>query len=523
MGKLDNSPKNDLSPSQYAERIGLNYSLTQSPEFKKKYGQYITPSSVANFMAGLINPKKENIAILDPGAGAGVLSCALLEHISTLANPPKKIKLTAYEIDEKIIPYLKQALDYSKVWLSKKQISLTFQIKTQDFILENANAFTENTLFPLGDSLEKFDYIISNPPYFKLSKSDQWSKIAAKIVHGQPNIYAIFMMLSALLLNDDGELVFITPRSYAAGPYFKAFREQFFTVVQPVYIHLFGSRKDAFDKEAVLQENIILKAIKDHTFEKPKAEVMISFSNGIKDLNRIAKRSVPITEIIDLETKNKVLRIPITDEEDQIVEIVHSWKDNLHSLGWNISTGPVVAFRAEKYLSDMDNKEYRYAPLLWMQHIKAMSVSWPNDCKKKQFIEDNEKTQRLLLPNKNYVVIRRFSAKEEDKRLVAAPYLANKIKSDTIGLENHLNYIYKPAGNLSIEEVVGLAALLNSNLLDTYFRTSNGNTQVSATELKDMPLPSIKTIANIGKYIIKNNVENGQIDKLVHKTLVNIQ
>jgi adenine-specific DNA-methyltransferase len=36
-------------------------------------------------------------------------------------------------------------------------------------------------------------------------------------------------------------------------------------------------------------------------------------------------------------------------------------------------------------------------------------------------------------------------------------------------------------------------------LLDTYFRISNGNTQVSATELRMMPLPSLSVINAIGR------------------------
>lgn len=512
------------SPSEYSAELSLQYSLASSQELKRKYGQYMTPIEVADFMSSLFSQnKKDTITILDPGAGTGLLGCKVLEFLSYSSTPPKNIKFVAYEIDGKIILYLKKVLEYSKQWLKNKKINFTYQIKQEDFILANADSFnTENVLFPIEDTLEKFDYIISNPPYFKLSKSDRRAQIASKIVHGQPNIYAIFMAVAALLLKDNGELVFITPRSYTAGPYFKAFREYFFSMVQPTYIHLFGSRKDAFDKEAVLQENIILKAIKDYTFEKPHAKVTVSFSQGIKDLEDTVKKSVPLQDIIDFESKNKVLRIPVTDKEDQTVEFVHSWNKNLHSLGLNISTGPVVAFRATEYITDQGQSNgHDYAPLLWMQNVKAMSINWPAKCNKKQFIEDSQRTRRLLVPNKNYVVLRRFSAKEEDKRLVAAPYLSDLIKSGTIGLENHLNYIYKPNGNLSLEETVGLAALLNSDLLDTYFRTSNGNTQVSATELRDMPLPSLETIIQIGKSIIKNNIENGQIDDLIQRSLAN--
>jgi len=39
---------------------------------------------------------------------------------------------------------------------------------------------------------------------------------------------------------------------------------------------------------------------------------------------------------------------------------------------------------------------------------------------------------------------------------------------------------------------VGICALLNSTLFDNYFRTFNGNINVSATEVREIPLPPLK-------------------------------
>jgi adenine-specific DNA-methyltransferase len=86
--------------------------------------------------------------------------------------------------------------------------------------------------------------------------------------------------------------------------------------------------------------------------------------------------------------------------------------------------------------------------------------------------------------------------------LVAAPYFSLPGTPRYIGVENKLNYIYRPKGHLSRTEVMGIAALLNSNLFDTYFRTFNGNVNVSATELRAMPLPPLETIKEIGKKLI---------------------
>ena len=85
-----------------------------------------------------------------------------------------------------------------------------------------------------------------------------------------------------------------------------------------------------------------------------------------------------------------------------------------------------------------------------------------------------------------------------------------------VGIENKLNYIYRPKGHLRRDEVMGLTALLDSDIFDAYFRTFNGNINVSATELRMMPLPAIETIREIGKKIIlRNNYSIDYINDLV--------
>jgi adenine-specific DNA-methyltransferase len=117
----------------------------------------------------------------------------------------------------------------------------------------------------------------------------------------------------------------------------------------------------------------------------------------------------------------------------------------------------------------------------------------------------------MLIPNKNYILLRRFSSKDDKSRLIAAPYFCNFIKSEYIGVENKVNYIYRPKGHLDRNEIFGLCALLNSPLFDSFFRIFNGNVNVSATELREIPLPELEAIKEIGNEIILSNdfsVEN---------------
>ena len=72
------------------------------------------------------------------------------------------------------------------------------------------------------------------------------------------------------------------------------------------------------------------------------------------------------------------------------------------------------------------------------------------------------------------------------------------------------------------ELAYGLSALLNSTFLDRYFRISNGNTQVSATELRAMPLPAERDIRSIGAEVqarLDAGPELPGLDGLVAETL----
>lgn len=63
-------------------------------------------------------------------------------------------------------------------------------------------------------------------------------------------------------LKQDSELVYIVPRSWTSGAYFKRFRQYLFKHCVITDMHLFESRDKVFDGESVLQETIIIKVKK---------------------------------------------------------------------------------------------------------------------------------------------------------------------------------------------------------------------------------------------------------------------
>jgi adenine-specific DNA-methyltransferase len=507
--------KTEKTPSEFAELIGLEYANSTSDLHKKRSGQFFTPKMISDFMGDLAVPNFNKISILDPGCGTAILSCSLIEKIVSKTEI-KEINLTLYETDNKLIKETRKVIDFLTEWLKKKGICLNVIINETDFVIDNSSAFTANSLFETKETI-KFDYIISNPPYFKISKADIRASIAKELVYGQPNIYSIFMGLAAKLLKPKGELIFITPRSFAAGNYFRAFRQSFFNHVSISDIHIFESRNKMFKTDNVLQENIILRATKEYN---PKIKVTTSECD--RGLNNPKLFFYNTEELIDLKSKDKIIFIPSNAKEAETLEVFKNWDKSLNDYNIQISTGPVVAFRCTDFLRADGIVDEQLSPLIWLHNIKEMEFVFPlQKASKASFIINSDVSRKTLLPNKNYILIRRFSSKDDKSRLVCCPYFSLSFNTDRIGIENHINYIYRPNGVLSEEEIWGISALFNSSLFDTYFRTFNGNTQVGASELKQIRMPSLETIIFIGSKIKAiGNPQKQEIDKIINEVLL---
>ena len=509
IGKLHIEPLKNELPSEYADRLGIAYAKQVSLKHKKDNGQFFTPTPIAKLMASFCEYTKSSIKILDPGCGTAILSCALIEKIAEQNSSIETIALEVYETDSEIIPFTQESLNYLKIWLLSKGIKFQSVLHIHDFILDNASILNPNaelSLFETDNVISNsYDIIISNPPYFKLSKDDKRTIAAQKLVSGQPNIYSLFMGIAAKLLSDNGELIFITPRSFASGNYFKAFRELFFNTVQLQRIHLFNSRKETFDRDKVLQETVIIKAIREKI--DPLKKVIVSSSAGIKDIDSPSINSFQADELISLHSKEIILHLPTSDKEENILNLISTWDSRLIDYDIYISTGPVVSFRAENFIQSIyENGTVFLAPLFWLHNVNKMVLEWPKQFKEKgQYIRIEDSSRSLLIPNKNYIFLRRFSTKDDKSRLIAAPYFCNYFESDFIGVENKVNYLYRKKGHLERSETVGLCALLNSELFDTYFRIFNGNVNVSATELREMRFPPINELKKIGNKIILSN------------------
>ena len=485
--------------AQYAESLSDQYARNYDANARKLKGQFFTPKQVSTYMASLFEIHHDRIRLLDPGAGIGILTAAFCERLLQ-DNRIVKLTLDAYENDLDLLPLLGKTLEKCKFELECRGHSVDYNIYNQDFIISNERYFQKPGLFSTraGDTI--YDFVISNPPYYKLNKGSPQSAAMMELISGQPNIYALFMALSASMVKPEGEMVFITPRSFCSGLYYKKFREWFLNNVQIKNIHIFESRKEVFDKDEVLQENVIIKAKKRKDTQKHN-EVIISTSRN-KDFNKLRSITVPQADVIQHQNRETFIRIPTSSRDVDILHVVDRWPATLKDLGLEISTGPVVPFRAEEYLLPELTENPKSAPLLWMHNMQGMNIVWPAKKNgKASAISICDETAPLILPVRNYVLVKRFSSKEQKRRLHAAVLLESEFLYESVGIENHVNYIYRPKGYLSVYEAFGIAGILNTTIIDNFFRSLNGNTQVNATDIRVLPLPFIEDITRIGEIV----------------------
>lgn len=478
---------------------------------RTELGQFFTPISVARLMVSMFDEvTNDDIHIIDAGAGIGTLFSALILRLCTEPTKPKKISMTAYEIEPVFFSYLDNTIRLCRDFCERHNVVLEAVVNQEDFIASVAYSKNQELL---RDRPGKFTHAILNPPYHKIKSDSQQRKLLRSCGIETGNLYTAFMALSSQLLMDGGEMVSITPRSFCNGVYFKSFRKKFLEYMKINKMHLFHSRREVFKDDDVLQENIIIKTNRSVI---PQEKIQISYSVGIDE--KIKKREVDQEQVVSLTDKDAIIHITTEELDSSTTRANGRFVHTLQSLGFQVSTGPVVDFRARKYIVPSTNTEV--VPLIYPFHFDGGYVAWPAmKPKKPDGILAVPETKTLLLPSQCYVVVKRFSSKEQEKRVMAALYDPNRFENDLVGFENHLNYYHNKGNGLNITVAKGLTAFLNSSMADSMFRLFSGHTQVNADDLRRLKYPSLDELEAIGREIGTKFPNQDGINKIVEQVI----
>lgn len=440
-----------------------HYTKGNCKAVRKDKGQFFTPLSIAKLMANFAASESKHLCILEPGAGNGLLSAALIHHCIE-NNLCMSFTLTLIENDAEIIPILKNTVRDVKEYVQQENGNINIVIRTYNYLTEYDD--------------DKYDIVICNPPYKKIRKNSAESFAMKEYVHGQPNLYTLFMCKALNNLKAGGKFVFITPRSWTSGYYYKRARKYILESLNITDLLLFNDRNNVFEKEEVLQETLITVGVKD---ECQNEKINLYHYDSV---SQTEAAMIVSAKLIKGVGAGNYLLIPANEKDIKVIYNMSEKNDTLDSLGYCFKTGPVVEFRNKKALSLVEKDGY--VPMYRSVNIVNGDLVFPAVTDKAQYVDASR--THLLVSDMNTVFLRRLSAKEENRRLQSCVYYGKTIDS-YISVENHVNYlVHKDGSPLTADEVEWIHNLLMSDDYETYYRLVNGSTQVNASEINQLPV-----------------------------------
>lgn len=114
-----------------AERNRVAALSNLDPAIQTSLGQFFTPAGAAALIASMPRlPKSGTWRVLDPGAGSGMLSAALISRVRSEA-PDLEVHLVAVECDGAVIPHLADTLEACKAAGAGR---ISFEIVDADYL-----------------------------------------------------------------------------------------------------------------------------------------------------------------------------------------------------------------------------------------------------------------------------------------------------------------------------------------------------------------------------------------------------
>lgn len=498
-----------------AELLRIKANSKLNPKVKLTLGQFFTPHPISLYMASLFDKIEGDISLLDPGCGSGSLTAAFVDE-SLSRKKINSINIDAFDIDSVLQPFIDETLALCVKKCKKHDVLINANFILDDFIFNQTKRTSLCTLREHGSECDSlpvssnsglfaskggYSHVIMNPPYKKIATKSEHRKALQNVGIETVNLYAGFVALSIQQLDRGGELVAIIPRSFCNGVYYQPFREFVLRETAIKQIHIFDSRSLAFADNDVLQENVIIHLIKGVKQQKvkitssPAADFQIDKETQSITATDQTTRTVPFSSIVKPNDKRQFIHIAANERDQAVIDRLSYFNSTLDDLDLQVSTGAVVDFRLKEDLRS--NIESGAVPLIYSTHLKG-EVNWPKDSKKPNAISVSSRSRSWLWQNSgNFVIVKRFSSKEEKRRIVAAHYNGS-LPGELIGFDNKLNVFHDSKQGFAKDVALGLYVYLNSTMLDKYYRLFGGHTQVNATDLRAIRYPDLELLKLMG-------------------------
>ena len=402
-----------MSTSQFSE-LTINITKSLTKEEKKNYGIFISPHSIISSLFSAVKSYLNNDIskikrVLEPSCG----TCEIINYCDTMMT---NVEIDGIELNNTIFESIKD---------------LTFK--------NNVNLYNKD--FIKYDSVNLYDLIIGNPPYFVCKKTNI-PKEYEDYIHGRPNIFGLFILHSLNLLNPGGILALIIPNSFLNSIYYSKIRNYIKTTCSIIKINDYSSLNDFMDTEQSTFGLIIQKNTINIQAKECKYSILINnnyiFTNDSSKLREIFENSTTIEKI-----------------------------------GLKVRTGQIVWNEVKNELRDNDENTL----LIYNTNISKdnkLEIKHFKNNEKKQYINRDGRIDPVLIVNRgngnssyklNYAIINK------------GPFL----------IENHLNEIYSPK-KMNNEELIKMYEKIIKSFENSktkkFIEIFLGNNSLSKTELE---------------------------------------
>lgn len=205
----------------------------------------------------------------------------------------------------------------------------------------------------------------------KIGKDAPEAKAMPAICYGAPNLYFLFAAMSLFNVRDGGEMVYIIPRSWTSGMYFKRFRQYLFSHGVIEQIHLFTSRDKVFDTEQVLQETMIVKIRKQR---QVPSDILVTSSEANCDFRHLQQISLPYSDVVS--GSDQYVFLMTNHREVDAICLLNTFPYTLPDFGMKMKTGLTVDFRERESLrnTEVDGAVPLFLPSIYKTVIFAFRL-----------------------------------------------------------------------------------------------------------------------------------------------------
>ena len=475
-----------------------------------RLGRLFTKKDTARLMAGMLSfdNTKQAYTVLDPGAGTGILSAAVIDDICRRAPECRRIFLTCYENDPVFLPMLEDNLErIRKKCKHDYDVKLYSTVYDANYLLDSKNHYTVTLA---GQEEDKFDIIVCNPPSYFVEKNSAEAEAVGGISQQKLSAAYLFALLASRHLEVGGQLAVVLPTTVASASALAPFRAEMAERLALTRAHLFVGKQKNESRAVPLGKNLILAY---RNAQPPETVEITTSTDSGKSL--VTLSPVPYAFAVGADG---ALTLPKSAEDTRIVKYISDFPETLETLGLRMRTGLVIDARCEGIL--FSEAVEGTVPLIRPSAIRGGAIAFPTQGQK-QYIApvSNAPIQK----NKNMIVIKRVPAKSDARFVNSAIYLAAQLPQYRyISTHNKINFIdtKAPESEMCARLTYGLFALLNSTIYDRYISIISKSKQINSKEMRDLPLPPRNIIENIGVRLMATRMLTVEAcDSVVNPTL----